>query len=908
MHEAAHHKSEADCVKRKKKIEAFLAVLIHVVPIGLVQFADYVTDILVVLSFFDSGNTVYGWIGLSFVLASVIFAWVGALFFFGERVEFMRKGEYVTTMIVLLAPLNLHTLYLGWLCSLFMARQEDIKSNSSDSQLAALHNLEAATRAVLDARRRGDRAAAAAAKSRRNDAAKVIPELDKETKNSALTFVVFSASKGVESAFESLPLSVLTLAQIMSGSHTETDLKVLWSSLALSVLSMSFGFSSAAVQMRREGPYSTSQTDMTNGRDCLLFLATVANVMWSSFAMSLCLAREGLAPANYLLPLATMLLLWPFYVVKAAHDCAKGGLQAIAALIFSIMYLMISMLGTAVDALFLFEPLLSEQEGTSGPFWNDQGKPTFFMPWTPVMRRSVLLAAAACGLVEHGSASTVAVAVLLFFLDVLAGVYWVAVSRGFLDSEDLPDEMGPFARRFWSPLLLVMRLQAKGKTEGGAQATTAQPQLPVSLASPRIGARSAFGNEQAAQRVGRQVLCQDLIEAMTMHVNTALPKITPLHPLLEILQTLQLRLAALAQQLAAGTLQHSEVDTINSAIQAYTPGASASTAPLVTLLQQLNPEKWHDANGEHPTAPDTSTHPVHAALLQDGLKLDVWAEVPSLFANGKTSQGSAFELAFAVRLCDYFISHSWSDAGAKKVRMLREFLCLQALVGRAMVVFPLIAAFFVPLGFALERSGGAFKWWMLPALPLSMLAVLLLWVGASVTGLVPPKATPWACSATTIWIDKLCIDQSTPERKAAGVASVAGVLERSTRMVALMSASYFKRLWCVYELAVFTRAKPDGLLLLSLDWPSALHPFKRPQLSHEERELLSTFSCRQAECFLPRDRATVLQAIRDAFGSEERFDAYVRNELPAVLERSKAEYCSRLTHVAAESLALVFGA
>ena len=119
----------------------------------------------------------------------------------------------------------------------------------------------------------------------------------------------------------------------------------------------------------------------------------------------------------------------------------------------------------------------------------------------------------------------------------------------------------------------------------------------------------------------------------------------------------------------------------------------------------------------------------------------------------------------------------------------------------------------------------------------------------------------------------------------------------------------------MYELAVFTRdngmhlpgTAHSKLLLLSLDWPSSLNPFKRPRLSEHEKKLITNFSCRDADCFMPRDRATVLAAIREKFGSEAAFDQFVRTHLPAVLERSKREYSSNLLNVAADALERSFG-
>ena len=129
-------------------------------------------------------------------------------------------------------------------------------------------------------------------------------------------------------------------------------------------------------------------------------------------------------------------------------------------------------------------------------------------------------------------------------------------------------------------------------------------------------------------------------------------------------------------------------------------------------------------------------------------------------------------------------------------------------------------------------------------------------------------------------------------------------------------AADFTRLWCVYELATFTKMHgmhksdaPSGtLLLLSLQWPSSFWPFKGKTMSADERKWFSEFDCRKAGCFKPADRAFVLAAIRDDFGSEEAFDMFVRTQLPKVLERSKRQYSSQLWNVAKEVGDLVFGA
>ena len=49
---------------------------------------------------------------------------------------------------------------------------------------------------------------------------------------------------------------------------------------------------------------------------------------------------------------------------------------------------------------------------------------------------------------------------------------------------------------------------------------------------------------------------------------------------------------------------------------------------------------------------------------------------------------------------------------------------------------------------------------------------------------------------TNLFLDICCISQESAAAKATGISSVGAILDRSHRMVALVSADYFSRLWC----------------------------------------------------------------------------------------------------------------
>ena len=136
--------------------------------------------------------------------------------------------------------------------------------------------------------------------------------------------------------------------------------------------------------------------------------------------------------------------------------------------------------------------------------------------------------------------------------------------------------------------------------------------------------------------------------------------------------------------------------------------------------------------------------------------------------------------------------------------ILREFLCLQSLVGRTFVVMPMLALFLLPLGLGLAESAAALGWsvrlppYALSCVPLAMLAAVLLWVLVAQLGMLPAHMTPWALTPVAVWLDACSLCQATPESIDAGIDGLGGFLEKSDKMVALVSEAYFRRLWTVY--------------------------------------------------------------------------------------------------------------
>jgi len=184
--------------------------------------------------------------------------------------------------------------------------------------------------------------------------------------------------------------------------------------------------------------------------------------------------------------------------------------------------------------------------------------------------------------------------------------------------------------------------------------------------------------------------------------------------------------------------------------------------------------------------------------------------------------------------------------------------------------------------------------------------------------------------------------------KKEGINSLADFLANSEELLILWTPVYLRRLWCVYELAMFTVLRPDGKVTICplfihvlvvvvvvlysvasstvvLASPSIgaalgikamplfvvigacmlvpatcmLRPLRR--LMHQKRQIdaqLSSFDIHEAQCRDPADRKLVLENVRRWYGSEAAFNDYVRTDVKRyVLSQMPPSGCSYLGSV-----------
>jgi len=352
-----------------------------------------------------------------------------------------------------------------------------------------------------------------------------------------------------------------------------------------------------------------------------------------------------------------------------------------------------------------------------------------------------------------------------------------------------------------------------------------------------------------------------------------------------------------------------DMSALLQAVQVYNPWEEGSHRALLTKLQTIvlrcgSFSAVSDCKLITEDIPNHSfLHPMRGCPLAQCLRHEVWSD---------GAGSSRWDMSKDVDRCDYFCSHSWADEKTfpfVKLKILRSFLFLDYTIATLIVSSILVGGYLTSLGIGISSVAPSFPWYSPIAVGLCLVAVALCWIGISTVGMMSAQFVPWALSPTTLWMDIGCILQESPETIQAGLDSFPTFLRQCNGMIALVSPSYFTRLWCIYELAIFCRMHSDNLEerlhIMSLDWLS--QKSSSPQLTPEEMGFFNNFSCSQLRSSKPADRAFLLNSIRHVWGSEEDFEQYVKQVLPDIMSQSKKKYLGQKKSVMLRVFDLSFG-
>lgn len=307
-------------------------------------------------------------------------------------------------------------------------------------------------------------------------------------------------------------------------------------------------------------------------------------------------------------------------------------------------------------------------------------------------------------------------------------------------------------------------------------------------------------------------------------------------------------------------------------------------------------------------------------LLRQGTEL--WLQSPIDLPGSKKQ--SLYQMSEPSQKLDCFLSHTWLQSGRLKyVALLLRFGAADGIIAGLLAM---TAAILLTMRGVLPVLDLHVATWGNQAyeMPLAPWATLFGTLGALVGVAISPWAQLRMCSDRSVFLDAVCIDQVNQQIQAEGIYSLGGFVHSSTEFQILWSPPYFTRLWCVFELAAFKFAHPDGIITfcplffhgVGMRWFSALlavfllfdlginsgflvayvaalifgtvlvcMPALRKAMQELRccRQQLAAFDCERALCRDLADREFILRSIQVWFGSVDVFNRYIREDLSRVV-------------------------
>ena len=301
---------------------------------------------------------------------------------------------------------------------------------------------------------------------------------------------------------------------------------------------------------------------------------------------------------------------------------------------------------------------------------------------------------------------------------------------------------------------------------------------------------------------------------------------------------------------------------------------------------------------------------------------------------GSSAAGAAeFRLSKPARACDDFLSHAWSTRRLEKWYALAYTYNFNASVVAWLVAHLVGVVVCAALAPADRATIG--RDYRLQCFVGAVLCPIVAQGAVLVYGL-PGLTEP------SVFLDKVCINQNHAGLKTLGIEGLETFLKYSRRMVLLYEPGTYKRLWCAFESALFSRYADVrnfvlvpcatarvaivltavshasvifaiGALLAVVDargwdpaewfrgaesidhftlWGQVMGPVMAPLyavmawlLRNRCRDILSierslrTFRLQDTECFDPNDRTLVESRIVEMWGQKARFDDFVQSTL-----------------------------
>ncbi|CAE7460286.1 unnamed protein product [Symbiodinium sp. KB8] len=295
-----------------------------------------------------------------------------------------------------------------------------------------------------------------------------------------------------------------------------------------------------------------------------------------------------------------------------------------------------------------------------------------------------------------------------------------------------------------------------------------------------------------------------------------------------------------------------------------------------------------------------------------------WRRPPSELSENERAQ--LWKYSTPVDGFDTFVSHTWLTPGKWKVFSLMVQkgwqLMLASWAMAVVVIMVLCMTDVLPMPWTYQARFHEFE----EVCPLGPW-ILLVGILALILGLVISPYLP--TYQETMFFDMFSIHQTDARLMERGVYGLGGCLRRSRQLQVLWSSPYLSRLWCVFELAAYRQANPNGKIcwtplfrerallamfviccwMTSLFWAFAAlqagpesfmigyaasllpvilgtHVLRRTFREGQKMlDDLQYFDLASAGCALEFDRRFIYTAIQDWYESEEAFTQYVRGPL-----------------------------